>query len=190
MRILLAVLVAALAAGCAGIAKVESGQQTIGDRLVVDLEGAWNHISGPGVGPAHTWTMEGLPIDQLRIYVGVKDGELVHQADNSGRLKNFSFRSSMQAEEVVAMFEGVLTRDGSVFNLAKLEPVSFAEQKGFRFEFTLIRKVDNVRLSGMGYGTVFKGELYAMLYAAPQLGFYARHQRSVEHMARSARLKM
>jgi hypothetical protein len=34
------------------------------------------------------------------------------------------------------------------------------------------------------------GELYAMLYAAPQLGFFARHQPSVEQMARSARLKM
>jgi hypothetical protein len=190
MRSLIAALAVSLAAGCTSIAKVESGQQTIGDRLVVNLEGAWNHLSGPGIGPAHTWTMEGLPIDQLRIYVGVKDGEAVHQPDGSGRLKNFSFRSGMQAEEIVAMFEGVLTRDGSVFNLTKLEPASFAEQKGFRFEFTVIRKVDNVRLAGVGYGTVFKGELYAMLYAAPQLGFYARHQRSVEHMARSARLKM
>ena len=190
MRILTAALIAALAAGCTSIAKVESGPQTVGDRLVVNLEGAWNHLSGPGIGPAHTWTMEGLPIDQLRIYVGIKDGEAVHQADSSGRLKPFNFRASMQAEEVVAMFEGLLTRDGSVFKLAKLEPVTFAEQKGFRFEFTLIRKVDNVRLAGVGYGTVFKGELYAMLYAAPQLGFYARHQRSVEHMARSAKLKM
>lgn len=190
MRIVIAVFVAVFAAGCTTVAKMESGEQTVGERLVVNLEGAWNHLSGPGIGPAHTWTMEGLPIDQLRIYVGIKDGEVIHQPDRSGKLKNFSFRSGMQAEEVVAMFEGVLTRDGSVFNLVKLEPTSFAGQKGFRFEFSVIRKVDNLRISGVGYGTVFKGELYAMLYAAPQLGFYARHQRSVEHMARSARLKM
>lgn len=190
MRIVIALLAAVLAAGCTTVAKVESGEHTVGERLVVNLEGAWNHLTGPGIGPAHTWTMEGLPIDQLRIYVGVKDGEVVHQPDSSGKLKNFSFRSSMQPEEIVAMFEGVLTRDGSVFTLGKLEPMSFAGQKGFRFEFSAIRKVDNVRLAGVGYATVFKGELYAMLYAAPQLGFYARHQRSVEHMARSARLKM
>jgi len=189
MRILIVALVAALA-GCTTVAKMESGEQTVGERLVVHLEGAWNHITGPGIGPAHTWTMEGLPIDQLRIYVGVKDGETVHQPDSSGKLKNFSFRANMQAEDVVAMFEGVLTRDGSVFKLVKLEPMSFAEQKGFRFEFSVIRKVDSVQLSGVGYGTVVKGELYAMLYAAPQLGFFARHQRSVDQMARSAKLKM
>jgi hypothetical protein len=189
MRIGIAVLLAVLA-GCASVAKMESGPQTVGERLVVHLEGAWNHVSGPGIGPAQTWTMEGLPVDQLLIYVGVKDGDAVHQPDRAGKLKNFSFRSSMQAADVVAMFEGMMTRDGSVFRLAKLEPTSFAGQKGFRFEFSLTRKVDGVQLSGLGYGTVHQGELFAMLYAAPKLGFFARHERSVEQMARSAKLKM
>jgi hypothetical protein len=96
----------------------------------------------------------------------------------------------MQPDDIVAMFEGMMTRDGSVFKLNKLEPVSFGGQKGFRFEFSLTRKVDSVELSGVGFGTVANGELYAMLYAAPQLGFFGRHQGSVEQMARSARLKM
>jgi hypothetical protein len=189
MRILIAVALAALA-GCASVAKMESGQQTVGERLVVNLEGAWNHVTGPGIGPAHTWTMEGLPIDQLLIYTGIKDGQLVHQADTSGRRKNFSFRATMQPEEVVAMFEGMLTRDGSVFKLVKLEPMDFGGQKGFRFEFSLTRQVDNVQLQGLGFGAVAKGELYALLYSAPQLGFFPRHQRSVEQMARSAKLKL
>ena len=189
MRIIAALLAVALA-GCAAVAKMESGEQTIGERLVVHLDGAWNHVTAPGIGPAHLWTMEGLPIDQLRIYAGIKDGEAVHQPDTSGNRKNFSFRSSMQPEDIVAMFEGMMTRDGSVFTLNKLEPMSFGGQKGFRFEFSLIRKVDSVQLSGVGFGTVAKSELYAMLYAAPQLGFFARHQRSVEQMARSAWLKM
>lgn len=190
MRILLIALLLAAVSGCASVAKMESGEQTIGERLVVHLEGAWNHVSGPGIGPAHTWTMEGLPVDQLLIYSGVKDGEAVHQTDNSGKRKNFSFRSDMQPEDIVAMFEGMLTRDGSVFKLVKLEPASFGGQKGFRFEFSVIRKIDGVQLSGVGYGAVSKGELFAMLYGAPQLGFFARHQGRVEQMARSAKLKI
>jgi hypothetical protein len=188
-RFVLAVLIAVLT-GCTTVAKMESGEQTVGEKLVVHLEGAWHHVNAPGIGPAHTWTMEGLPVDQLRIYVGVKDGETVHQPDSSGKLKNFSFRSSMQADDVVAMFEGVLTRDGSVFKLGKLEPMSFAGQKGFRFEFSVIRKLDGVQISGVGYGAVIKGELYAILYGAPQLGFFARHQPRVEQMALSAKLKL
>ena len=190
MRRTLAIALLSTLAACTTVSKMETGEQTVGDRLAVHLEGAWNHVSGPGIGPAHTWTMEGLPIDQLLIYTGIKDGETVHQPDNSGTRKNFSFRSTMQAEDVVAMFEGMMTRDGSVFKLAKLEPMAFAGQKGFRFEFSVTRKVDSVQLSGVGYGAVAKGELFAILYAAPQLGFFPRHQRSVEQMARSAKLKM
>ena len=41
--------------------------------------------------------------------------------------------------------------------------------------------------SGVGYGTVSKGELFALLYAAPRLGFFPRHKDKVEQIARSAR---
>ena len=184
------ILLVALVCGCTSVAKMDTGEQTVGGRLVVQLQGPWNHVSGPGIGPAQTWTMEGLPVDQLLIYAGIKDGEVMHQPDRSGKRKDFSFRATMQPDDVVAMFEGMLTRDGSVFKLAKLEPATFGGEKGFRFEFSVTRKVDSVLLAGVGYGTVVRGELFAMIYAAPQLGFFARHQQNVEQMARSARLKL
>ena len=77
----------------------------------------------------------------------------------------------MQCEDIVAMFEAVMTRDGSVFKLNMLEPMSFGGQKGFRFGSSrLPGKVDSVEPSGVGFGTVANGEPYAMLYAAPELG--------------------
>ncbi len=190
MRALLIAFVLLTVAGCASVAKVESGEQAIGERLVIHLEGAWNHVKGPGAGPAQIWTMEGLPVDQLLIYSGVKNGDAIHEPDNSGKRKNFSFRADMQPDDVVAMFEGMFTRDGSTFKLAKLEPSSFGGQKGFRFEYLVTRKVDNVQLSGVGYGTVSKGELFALVYAAPRLGFFSRHQQKVEQIARSAKVKL
>jgi hypothetical protein len=177
--------------GCASVAKIESGDRAIGDRLIVKLDGAWNHIDAPGMGPAQTWTMEGLPVDQLLLYSGVTDGQVVHAtaAGGDGKRKDFTFRSSMQPDQIAAMFEGMLTRDGSSFRLSKLEPMSFGGLKGFRFEYALTRKVDGVQLSGVGYGAVSRGELFAILYMAPRLGFFARHAPQVERMARSARVK-
>jgi hypothetical protein len=96
----------------------------------------------------------------------------------------------MQPDQIVAMFEGMLTRDGSSFKLVKLEPATFGGEKGFRFEYSLIRRVDNVQLAGMGYAAVSKGELFALLYSAPRLTFFSRHQGRVDQIARSARLKM
>lgn len=189
MRIAMIALLAALG-GCTTVSKMSTGEQTVAGRLTVRLDGAWNQVVPVSAGPAHLWTMEGLPVDELRIYAGIKDGELLHLPDPAGKQKSFSFRSGMQADDIVAMFEGMLTRDGSVFKLAKLEPVTFAGEKGLRFEFSVVRKVDGVQLAGVGYAAVAKDELFAMLYAAPRLGFFPRHRDSVEQMARSAKLKM
>jgi hypothetical protein len=187
MRLTLVALIVALVSGCATVSKVETGQQAVGDRMTVQLEGPWNHVSIPGTGPAQLWTMEGVPVDQLLVYSGVKNGELIHAA-GSGTQKNFTFRSSMQPDEIVAMFEGMLTRDGSQFKLVKLEPATFGG-KGFRFEYSIVRRVDNAQLSGVGFGVVNKGELFALLYHAPRLASFPRHQPRVEQIARSAQIK-
>lgn len=185
-RLFLAVLLLTLA-GCASVQKMESGPQKIGERMTLTLEGAWNHLQPPQAGPAQIWTMEGLPIDQLRIYAGIKDGQPVDVV--SGNAKKIEFKSDMRPDDIVAMFEGMLTRDGSTFKLDKLEPWSFGGEKGFRFEFTFTRKLDGVVNLGVGYGTVSKGELFTLLYAAPRLGFFPRHKDKVEQIARSAQLK-
>ena len=191
MKNFLVALIALGLAGCVSVAKIESGERTVGDRLSVSLSGAWNHVNAPGMGPAQTWTMEGLPVDQLLIYSGLKDGEAVHATGMGAdsRKQIFSFRSKMQPDEIAALFEGMLTRDGSSYRLVKLEPATFGGAKGFRFEYALTRKIDNVQLSGVGYGAVSKGELFAMVYQAPRLAFFSRHARTVEEMAKSARVK-
>jgi hypothetical protein len=188
MRNLLVVLVLAALAGCATVNKMESGDQTVGERMTLHLEGAWNHVALPNQGPAHTWTMEGLPVDTLLIYSGLKDGEALHRPGFAGP-KSFSFRASMQADEIVRLYEGMLTVDGSQFQLTKLEPAPFAGEKGFRFEYVLTRKADGVTLSGFGYSSVSNGELFALLYQAPRLTFFSRHKDRVEQIARSARVK-
>ncbi|HYD94363.1 MAG TPA: hypothetical protein VEC01_03480, partial [Noviherbaspirillum sp.] len=178
-------------AGCATATKIESGEQNIGERLRLTLEGSWNQISAPGMnGPnCQTWTMEGLPVDQLLIYSGLKNDEPIHAGSNAGGNKKvFKFRSDMQPDQIVALFEGMLTRDGSSFRLVKLEPASFGGGKGFRFEYSLVRKADNVELSGTATAVVNKGELFAILYQAPKLVFYPRHQQRVARIMQSARL--
>jgi len=189
MRTLPIALLFSILAGCVSVAKVETGEQALGERLLVSLDGPWNKVSTPGMGPAQIWTMEGLPVDQLLVYSGIKNEQVIHASTAGANRKDFAFRSGMQPDEIVAMFEGMLTRDGSTFKLVKLAPADFGGAKGFRFEYALTRKIDNVQLSGLGFGTVSNGELFALLYQAPRLAFFPRHQPRVEQMARSARIK-
>lgn len=188
MKKLLAAVVLLLLSGCVSVAKVESGDRSVGERMIVTIEGAWNHIDAPGIGPAQIWTMEGMAVDQLMLYSGIKDGQVIHP-ERGGQQKSFAFRANMQPDEIAAMFEGMLTRDGSRYKLEKLEPLSVNGINGFRFEYSLVRKVDNVQLSGLGFGAVSRGELFAVVYMAPRLVFYPRQVARVEQIGRSIRIK-
>jgi hypothetical protein len=165
-----------------------SGVQSPLKRLSIDIDSAWNRMNFPSAGPTQIWTMEGLAIDQLLIYAGIKDDHALHATAPNSKTKAFKFRSHMQPDEIVAQFEGMLTRDGSRFTLVKLEPSPFGTGSGFRFEFELVRRISSLTMQGVGYGAVSKGELFSLLYFAPRLNFYPRHISAVEKISASARV--
>ncbi|RZI41415.1 hypothetical protein EGT07_17665 [Herbaspirillum sp. HC18] len=192
MKMIAAWMLALALAGCATATKVETGERNVGDRMRIALDGAWNKISAPGMnGPnCETWTMEGVPVDQMLIYSGLKESEAVHyESGGSAEKKSFKFRANMQPDQIVALFEGMLTRDGSTFRLVKLEPAQFGGAKGFHFEYSLIRKTDNVELSGTASAVVNRNELFAIVYQAPKLVFFPRHVERVNRIMLSARLQ-
>jgi hypothetical protein len=187
---LLAFIVVLTLAGCATVEKVERGQQSVGDRLVVDLEGPWNRFANVGPAGTPTWTVDGFQVDRLQFFVGIKDGtDLAAVATGGKDQRPLVFNAQMQPHEIVALYETLLTRDGSTFKLERLEPVQFLNGPGFRFSYLLTRRTDDVRLAGMGYAAVRQTELFAIVYSAPRLGFFPRYEKQVEKMALTARLK-
>ena len=173
----------------------DSGVRRIGDRLVLDFVGEWNRVEAGGKEDSslQVWTLEGTAVDQLLVYSGVKNGDAINDAVLTGSarapLRRFRYRTGMQPDAVVALFAAMFGNDGSRFTSRAVEPFAFAGDGGFRFRYELIRRTDGAHLSGVGYGRVEAGVLYALVYQAPRLAFFPRHQGKVEQMARSARLK-
>lgn len=191
MKRLLLLLAVLMIAGCATVSKVEQGDQVVADRLVVRLDGPWNKFENIAGFPVPTWTIEGITVDRLQFFVGIKDGDLlVPQSTAAAEKRPLTFRASMQPHEIAALFQSMLTADGSTFTLDRLDPANFLGGPGVRFDFSLVRRIDEVRLSGFCYARVVSGQLYAILYQAPRLGFYPRYQARVEQMARGAALRI
>jgi hypothetical protein len=186
-----ALALAVLLSGCAAVSKVASGDAVVGERLVLKLDTAWNQFERGLGNNTPTWTVEGVTVDALQFYVGIKDGQPIAQTSGAAAKgqKPLNFKSGMQPAEVVLLYEALLTRDGSSFQLDKLEPADFLGGKGFRFEYSLNRKVDDVPMRGLAYGAVRNGELFVIHYSAPRLVFFPRYQVRVEGLARSAQLK-
>lgn len=192
-RILLLLAAAALVAGCAApITKVGGGAVVVAERLNVHSDASWNqlppHLSGQAPAAA-TWTVDGLGLDTMNFYVGVKDGTQMGQMPQGKDAQQIMFKSAMQPHEVVSMFGNLYSRDGSSFTLDKLESADFLGGKGFRFHYTVVRKLDEVKLSGLGWATVRNGELHAITFTAPEKGFFPRHATKVERVAATAALK-
>ena len=123
MKRLLALFAVLLLAGCATptVSRVEQGDQVVGERMVVKLDGPWNRFDNFGGYPVPTWTMEGFTVDRLQFFIGVKDGAtLVPQSDAAREKRPLTFRKSMQPHEIVALFQTLLSGDSSTFTLDKL----------------------------------------------------------------------
>ena len=176
--------------GCAQVSHVASGDVVLRDKLVVTVDRPWNQFErglGDGI---PSWTQDGLTVDSLRFYPGLKDGELIAPTPSQpAGVRPLAFKSTMGTAEIVALFEALYSRGGSTFALERVAPAPFLGVNGFRFEFTGIRKSDDVRLRGVGWGAVRNGELYAITYTAPRLAFFDRNLAAVETLARSARAR-
>lgn len=195
MKRILALVLAALLAACTTIAKVE-GEQVVNGRLAVSVPTAWNKVEDPwGSEPYDTWTQEGMPLDHLRFWGGVESGKplmrkplVFFRARGEKDARVPTFQSGIPAEKVVSLFEELYANAGTV-RLTRVEPVVFAGEKGVRFEFTLLRRFDDLTLQGAGWAAQKDGKLYAATFVAPRLGFYQRLQPMAEAVVKSARIK-
>ena len=75
MKRLAALLPVLLLAACASMSSMQ-GEQVVNERLAVDVPQAWNKVTDRFVqDPYETWTQEGLPLDHLRFWGGVRPGQ-------------------------------------------------------------------------------------------------------------------
>jgi len=180
---------ALLLASCAQLSQVATGQVVVRERLVVDVDKVWNQFEYTLNDGTPTWTQQGITVDALKFYVGLKDGALIAPtpSEPKGQVP-LAFKAGMQAADIVALFERLYSRGGSTFTLDKVVPMPFVGGNGYRFEFSSIRKADDVRLRGVGWFAVRHGELWAITYTAPRLAFFPAGIAEAEAIARSARV--
>ncbi len=195
MRALAALLLAAVLAACTTIARVD-GEQVVGGKLAVTLPQAWNKVTDPWErGRYDMWTQEGIPLDHLRLWAGLRPGEslvarptVLFRAPGEKDPRYPTFTAGLRPHRLVNLFEQLYANEG-VVQVTRMEPALFAGEKGVRFEFTLARRADDLELRGTGWAVEHGGELYAATFAAPKLAFYPRLLPMAEAVVRSARIR-
>jgi hypothetical protein len=185
-----ALIVTLVFTGCAQVSQVASGDVVVRNKMTVTIDQPWNKFERSPAGDNHpTWTVDGVTVDALKFYVALSDGDLIAATPNEPKgQKALAFKSAMNQQEILSLFEGLYSRGGSTFTLDRVAPHTFMGKNGFKATWTGVRKTDNVRLSGVIWATVHNGQLYALTYTAPTLAFFAKNQGAVEKIVASARL--
>ena len=197
---LVTLLLVLLLAACANVSRM-AGEQVINDRLAVQVSSAWNRVSDPwDVDPYETWTQEGIPLDHLRFWGGLRPGQplmskyaLFSREPDAKQPRVPTFRPGLTPEKLVSLFEELYATAGTV-TITKVAPAEFAGQRGVRFEFTLARRRDDLTMQGVGWiavrpDPVWGEELYAATFVAPRLSFYQRLLPMAEAVVKTARIK-
>ena len=190
IRNALALSAALLLVACAALPRMAAGPITVKSVMTVTSDGAWNKLEFAGRGPGENWTSDGLTLDVLSFFVGLKEGDALAPPPTGSARKPPVFRASMLPNEIVEFYEATVTQDGSTFRLERLVPAPFAGAPGFRFDFSGTRKNDDVALRGFGHGAVIKDRLYLITFRAPRIHYYPKHLPRAEATAKSALLKL
>lgn len=200
MKRLVSLLMVLALAACTTMSRME-GDQVVNGRLVVHVSEAWNKVTDRWeTDPYDTWTQEGLPLDHLRLWGGVRPGQplmikpAVFSREPDAREPRVpTFRPGLPPEKLVSLFEELYATAGTV-TITKVDPTMFAGHKGVRFEFTLARRRDDLNMKGVGWvavrpDAVYGEELFAATFVAPRLSFYDRLLPRAEAVVRTARVK-
>lgn len=200
MKRIAALVLALSLAACTTMSRME-GDQVVNERLAVHVSSAWNKVTDRWeIGPYDTWTQEGLPLDHLRFWGGVRPGQTLmvkpmvfSRAPDAKEPRVPTFRMGLTPEKLVRLFEELYANAGPV-TVTRVEPAMFAGHKGVRFEFTLARRRDDLAMQGVGWVSVrpdpvWGEELYAATFVAPKLGFYQRLLPMAEEVVKTARVR-
>lgn len=157
--------------------------------LSVAGDAQWNRLEEFKEGVRDVWwTSNGISLDLLVFYAGIRPGEMLTGVKPKEGAKVAVFKEDMQPEEIVDLYDQLVSSLGTSFRRDKLAPATFLGGDGFRFEFTTVRKSDEVTLQGVGYGAVRNGKLYLITFHAPRLHYFPSLLPKVEALVKSARL--
>jgi hypothetical protein len=182
----LACLLVLLAACASPGGRLQSAGRATAFDMQMDTTLDWARIRGPR---QEFWTIDGLPLNQLRIYSNIKPDEHVFLQGKARTRRPDGpwFRPGMRADEVRDIVLAALAREGWLNVRAEaLRPAQFGEVPGLRFDVAL-SNVDGLLYRGMAAAAERDGKLTVLIWMAPAEHYYGRDAAAVTQMLASLR---
>ncbi len=148
----------------------------------------WNKLPGRIGRNAESWTLDGLPLNDVTFYGGIADNQtLFREVDKKNRpLPRFS--ATMLMPDVADLLEQSyrVALSTPLFEITSIEPATFAGKPGFRFTYNFTTTGDEVKRQGEAMGAIVDKRLFLATYEAPSLYYFAKDQENFRQLVASA----
>ncbi len=157
-------------------------------RLRVTPENEWNRSSLRPSDQGETWTRDGISLNELTFYAGIKPGETIFRQGYEIEKKLPKFKAEMLPTDLVDMFEtsNRMLLQSSVFKVELTEPTKLGTHKAVRFRYTYAVQDEDMPRKGEAVAAIIDGELFLMNFVAPSLYFFDRDIAEVRKMVEKA----
>jgi hypothetical protein len=158
--------------------------------LTVTPDMAWNKIGARPGRFAESWTLDGLPLNDVTFYAAIPNDQSLFREVDKTRKPLPHFSPTMLAPDVAQFFEGSyrVAMGTSLFAIDRVEPATFAGRPGFRFDYSFTVQDEEVRRKGEGIGAIVDGKLYLVTFEAPAIHYYDRDLEAFRKISASATL--
>ncbi len=190
-KVLLLVILVSVITSCAVYQKIEPGQSVAVGRLQVTPDIAWSGLNSYYFkinGPSATWTRDGTPINLLFIFDGIENGAPLFELERRDDMRFPIFVSGMSEADVDELVADSIKQfwQASTIETVRAAPATFADQRGFVFQYRLTAKSE-LDLRSYAAGAIVRDKLYLIMFTAPRLHYYDKDIDSVKTMIESAR---
>lgn len=177
----IALVVAALTAGCSAYSLVPPERQTIDGAFTVEPQIAWSRKTAFS-GNVDTWTIDGAALEQVSFLTGLSDGDKAVDKDDAPK-----YRKGMSPLDLQEFLIGTMKALGTgTVQVISFRPARLGTVEAFRLEATYTPE-DGLRRDGIFVAFVLKDRLYAMLYTGARGYYFDRTKPAFENMLASVK---
>ena len=142
----------------------------------------WNRWTARPVKQGETWTRDGVNLNELYIVAGLPAGMTLYKDVQKKERPLPKLSAKLDLTEIPEFYESStrLVLNTSVFQMTAVEPAKMGGQDAVKFAFEYSVEGSPLKRRGMGLGTMVKGQLYLIAFAAPATHFFDRDKAEVE----------
>lgn len=150
----------------------------------------WSKSSYRPIKKSEVWTIDGLTLNELYFVSGLAAGEPLFREFDKKNNPLPKMNAAMQLTDVPEFFESSarIAMNTSLFEVTSVAPAKLGGYDAVKFSYRYSSQGSTLMRQGMATGTVVKGQLYLINFAAPAIHYFARDTAKAEAIMASARI--